>query len=298
MSEDHFKELKESVDNEKLETEEELPQELEEEAPEEKESQPEEKEEAELTPTQEEAYALGWRPKDDFKGDAEKWNSAHNYLRLNKMQNTINSLKQSNEKTVVSSLKEIENLKKYHKGELEFKLSELQKQRDDYVEDSDIDGYKHAQAQIDSLNKQKQNLETAPEQPGEVPEITAWNQRNPDIVQDTTKTAVAIDSFSTIQSRHPTMEIEQQLILLDRALNKEFGEPEAKSKVNHNRSRPSVAESSRPAQPRQKEAKYKISDLDFDGRQLWEKTKDLYWRDEKTGKPDFQAYAKTFFEHG
>ena len=144
-------------------------------------------------PSEEKAKTQGWVPKEDFRGDPEKWVDAQTFVERG--EKIIPILKERNDhlfkevKEVKDSVKEI---KEFYKASEERAyqraLQDIEKRKLEAVENADVDGYKAAQSEIAELEKSKPAGPPAPKEP---PEMTAFRTSNPWYMADPEMTAEA-----------------------------------------------------------------------------------------------------------
>ena len=136
----------------------------------------------ELSPVQQEAVDAGWAPKENYKGDPEKWVDAAEFLRRGELFKKIES--QSRElKDVKRALTE---MKKLHSEvrEVEYAraLEALKAQKKAALEEGDADAVINAEERIELVKEQQRALvkETAePQTSGEEhPEFVEWKNKN------------------------------------------------------------------------------------------------------------------------
>ena len=137
--------------------------------------------EVQLTPTQEQAMASGWVPKESYKGDPEKWVDAAEFVRRGELFSKIDH-----------QGRELKDLKKalaamaQHNqqiGEIEFQraLTALKQQKKTALEEGDADLVISVDEQIDQVKELRRNAApavTIPDQPQEHPEFVAWKSQN------------------------------------------------------------------------------------------------------------------------
>lgn len=135
----------------------------------------------EYTPVQEQAMSQGWVPKEEYKGDPEKWVEAAEFLRRGELFAKIEN--QNRElKDVKRALNE---LTKHHRqvSEIEYKraLDTLRAQKKDALENGDADAVIAAEEAIDAVKEHQRSTQYEPqiEQSGEThPEFVEWKSKN------------------------------------------------------------------------------------------------------------------------
>ena len=155
-----------------------------------------EKVEAQAKESEEQARSIGWRPKDDWKGDPDKWVDAEAYLK--KGEEILPILRKDRERLFgeVSSLKQdIQGLMKYHKedrqrfqeriqAEHEAELEELKAKQRAAVDDRDVDTYDQLETERKALEAKQVTPPIVKQQPGQVAqedqqEWDGWLKDNP-----------------------------------------------------------------------------------------------------------------------
>lgn len=161
------------------------------------ESSPETPPEVQLSPVEQAAFQKGWRPKEEFDGDPERWRSAEVFLALDEPLKRIEH--QSKE---VKQLKEALQAFREHHTKVEASafdraLKQLQLERAEARRDED-----HARAdeiadRIDEVKEQKRVLveeaqkQVVREPASPAPEFVEWQSKNSWYQSDKAMTAVA-----------------------------------------------------------------------------------------------------------
>ena len=153
------------------------------------------------------AYALGWRPKDEFSGDEESWITAAEFLRRGELFGKINSQK----KELDDMRKTIRTLKEHHEkvqtAALEQARRELRAQRKDALESGDIDRFDTIDESLRELDKQaaiEQAKQATPAQDQAQHVQSLLNDfvsRNPWYGKDAELTAIADDIGTKMNQR-------------------------------------------------------------------------------------------------
>lgn len=122
-------------------------------------------EEIKLTDVEQEAYADGWRPKEEFRGDEAKWVSAQEFMRRKPLFQKIDELKSDgyHTKRELQEVKRTLNaLAEHHKKvkETEYKraLADLQAKKVEAIEDRDGAAVVALDNQIDEIKAQQVEL--------------------------------------------------------------------------------------------------------------------------------------------
>lgn len=142
-----------------------------------------ENQEVQLSPTEQEALASGWVPKDQFHGEADKWVDAAEFLRRGELFRKIET--QSRELKDVK--RALQDMKKLHADvrqvEYQRALETLKAQKKTALEEGDAEAVIAADERIDLVREQQRLLAqqeaNEPAQSGEAhPEFVQWVQQN------------------------------------------------------------------------------------------------------------------------
>lgn len=138
-------------------------------------------EQPQLSPVQEQALSQGWVPKDEYKGDPEKWVEAAEFLRRGELFAKIEH--QNRElKDVKRALHEIGKMHAQVK-EIEYKraLDTLRAQKKVALEEGDADAVIAAEEAIDAVKEHQRAVINEPQvqESGELhPEFMEWKSKN------------------------------------------------------------------------------------------------------------------------
>ena len=139
------------------------------------------------------ARAGGWKPLDEWNGDAKEWRSAEVF---NERGDWIKKHKDQEQRinAIESSFNQrLDGVNKLHKVQLDSQRMELSRKRDEAIGDADVETANAYQGQIDDINKQ--SVEQAPVDQGSAA-VDAWNSANPWITGDSPKASYARDRFA------------------------------------------------------------------------------------------------------
>lgn len=136
-----------------------------------------------LTEIEQRAVEKGWRPREEYDGDPDRWRSAETFLAL---EEPIKRIEQQSKE-----LKQIRNVlaefKQHHtkvkEAEYERALKVLQKQKNQAMIDGEHEKFFELEEQIDEVKAEKEEIvkEAArpiPQEQGPAPEFQAWVSRN------------------------------------------------------------------------------------------------------------------------
>ena len=180
-------------------------------------------EESNLTDAEQQAYAQGWRPETEWKGDPEKWVSAKEFLfrgelmdRIQKQTKVINDMK-STQDDMANALKVMgEHNSKIAEQEYKRALDTLKKQRREAMHEGEFDRADEIDERIDELKDAKKEADSSPkvekkdtkdtnddDTPKGSPEVDAWYAKNDTwYTKDIAMTAVADRVFDTYLAQH------------------------------------------------------------------------------------------------
>lgn len=136
----------------------------------------------ELTPTEQTAYAQGWRPKEEFQGDAEDWRPAKEWLergelisKIKRLGNEVNEMRDGYQKLYKSHMDATKSAYKQA-------IADLRAQRRYAMENDDFATADQLEEKIDLLKEQsKQATAEQPKPPTQNndPVFEAFLERNP-----------------------------------------------------------------------------------------------------------------------
>jgi len=200
--------------------------------------------EPQYSAVEQEAMAQGWRPKEEFDGEPERFIDAGEFLRRGELFAKIDH--QNKELKQVRSA--LEQFKLHHsnveKVAYDRAIADLKKQRKNAFAEGDVDQYEQIDDQIDSLKEERDQFVAQQAQQVKVPEVnpefSAWVSRNQWYAKDTIMQGAA-DRFGMQLAKEglPPLEV---LKRVEAEIKKEF--PHKFS--NPNREKPSNVEASTP----------------------------------------------------
>jgi len=246
--------------------------------------------ETDISETRQKATAMGWKEKDDHEGNPENWLSPGAFLRFESLKNRVNELNSVQQKSSKDFERRLEENNKLHQFNLDQTKKQLESKRLAAVEEGDAESFKAHQAQIDEINQQATQMQSAPATPTPEPEIQTWVSRNPWVSNghasyDVSKARVADVLLNDIEHSNPHMNRNKQLELLDNKLGTLYGNPKPE---NPKRTMPNMTESRAPvAKSRDKKAK-SFADLYDDEK--------AYWNEVAKDQPRYAGNEKAFFK--
>ncbi len=206
--------------------------------------------------TETRARRLGWVPKEDFRGDPDKWRPAEEFL--DRGERILPILQRDNDKLhrrlseVETMLKEtreaskelLEFTSKSEQRAYERAKSEIEARIEQAAANADANAVRSEMRNLDDLNKQHQpKAETKTEQRREAPqpqidpEIQTWIDHEPWFNKDRALNAYAIDTYGELERARPGMTTAERLAETKRRTMDKFPE---KFGVNPDRERPST----------------------------------------------------------
>lgn len=155
------------------------------------------------------ARRMGWSPKEDFRGDPDKWVDPETYVKraeevLPIAKGTIKKLEETvvgMERRLAQQAKTFEEFNEYHKGtakrEYERALETLKKEREEAVVDGDLERFKETEDKIKELDDSHPGVKKADngdaDKPQEEPAgFKAWREANTWFEKDPEMTKFAI----------------------------------------------------------------------------------------------------------
>jgi hypothetical protein len=161
----------------------------------------------ELSPIEKEAAEDGWKPKEEFEGDPEKWTSAREFVRYGKLMKTMNNMK--NDFDV-----RIRDVNAYHEMQKAAEINELKSQQRRAVRSGDEEAFDIIQQRIDGFERSKQVS-------SKDPAVADWESRNPWINNhEDPKTIEANAFYIGVKKSNPTISEKDALAYVDERLGK------------------------------------------------------------------------------
>lgn len=191
----------------------------------------EQQEQAQPSDTEKRAARMGWRPKEEFKGDPGRWIDAEAFVARTEQElpialGTIKNL----ERRLADTEETIKQFARYAKSTEERAynraLKDLQKQQREAVEVGDTAKFDAAQKEIDEVLQAKDRQITPPTQPPERNwDFEAWAGRNPWYGTDPDKTRIADEVSRAVVAAYPELVGKRWIFeKYDEALRLRFGD--------------------------------------------------------------------------
>jgi hypothetical protein len=215
----------------------------------------------------------GWKPKEDFiadGGDADRWSSAHEFVKYGKLQASVREQKQSFDRKAKEFDERLENVNKIHQATLETKIAEVRTQMRTAASEADIEGFDSAQKQLEHLEGQRQAPVATT--PGKDPSIQAWEDKNSWINDpEDPRALTAQGAWNNFYATNPHATADQALNHVDKMV--------AKISPPTNPLRDAAATTETTARPaaRVKSRALTMSDLNQDERDMWRHTGASMW---------------------
>lgn len=189
---------------------------------------------------EEQARTQGWRPKEEFEGDPEKWRPAREFVERGELFGKIDSMG----KELKETRKALKMLQEHHtkvkETEYARAVTELKALQKKHLEEGNSDGYLEATELLTDLKAEQKAREVAaeitPQQPD--PRFVNWTQENQWYAKDAEMREFADSVGMGYAQRNPGIDPEDVLKYVTQQVKKTF-----KDKfVNPNREKPSSVE--------------------------------------------------------
>lgn len=198
----------------------------------------------ELSP-EDRARAQGWVPKEEFRGDPDRWTDAETFVKradnelpiarsqIRRMEKQINDLNEALGKLAESNAKAA-------KRDIEQRMKAAQQARADAIDTRDSEAFTRADAEMDALKREAQEAAKAaetPKAPPENPAFDAWAEANPWYGKDKAMTAYADSIGPELANQY-----QGNLPALYKAVGAKVKEEFAHKFANPNKRRPAPVE--------------------------------------------------------
>jgi hypothetical protein len=203
-------------------------------------------------PYEDEARSQGWRPKEEYEGDPNKWRPAKEFVERGELFGKIDSMG----KELKETRKALKMLQEHHTRvkETEFKraVDELKVLQKKHLEEGNSDGYLEATELLTDLKAEQKAREVAaqvaPKQ--QDPRFESWKQQNEWYTKDADMREYADAVGLGYAQRHPGMSPEDVLEYVTKQVKLTY-----KDKfTNPNRTRPNSVEGASTTQPVKKDS--------------------------------------------
>lgn len=212
--------------SEDIEREEEEVQEIQETEQEEREAQPSEAETK--------AREMGWVPKEQFRGDPDRWVDADEFVKRG--ENMVPILKERLNHALgqIREMREtFEEFKEYatkrEQKRVEKAIKELEQRRREAVESGDVEAFDQVDKEYRELNESmreepKKAPQKADEPPTADPVVKEWTERNPWFNKDQDAADFAVMAEKRISAENPGMPLSEVLEKVTERVRKRFPE--------------------------------------------------------------------------
>lgn len=177
----------------------------------EQEQEPNEK--AQPSEIEKRASRMGWRPKEEFRGDPNRWIDAEGFVDRTERElpialGTIKTLERRLADTEATIHQFAAYAKTTEERAYQRALKSLQKEQRDAVAVGDTDKFDAAQKEIDEVIKQREQLASktqAPAPTAQNRDFEAWTQRNPWYGSDPDMTRIADEVSRSVVAAFPEL---------------------------------------------------------------------------------------------
>jgi len=200
----------------------------------------EEQEEQEQTPQidpeiESRATLYGWVPKEQFRGDPERWTPADQFVQRademlpiarsmnRKLEGDIGTLKQENARLTKTMGKIIDVNKKVSETAYKRAREEITAEQAKAITDGDAEKWTDLETKKDNLEKPEEiKVEEAPAGTVDPPEVSAWKDENPWYNDDPEMGNYADVASDFITKRNPGLPVDQFLSKVKDEVKKKF----------------------------------------------------------------------------
>lgn len=179
------------------------------------------------------AREMGWKPKEEYEGDADDWRPAKQFLQWGDVISEQRNLKKQIQGMKKSYNEEIKGLNLLHKVQLETREKEIKGKLAKAVSDGDNDAASDLMKQHGDLQVQKNEMNASTPAKMDADLIKSkWEIANPWIFDTTDpKAKLAITAYN--MALRQGMEIEEALEFVDNTVTEKF--PNKRTNANPNR---------------------------------------------------------------
>lgn len=170
------------------------------------------------------ARRLGWRPKEEFKGDEGRWVDADTFVKRGE---EILPIVQANNKALEKEIKGLkatlkefaDNYTRVEQRAYATALRDLEARQAQAVEDNDVQAVRQITREMADLNKEVRDPE--PATPTEDPLLTDWKDDNPWFGQDAIMRGAAVEIVNELIADGVT-DLGRQLRAVDKRMREAF----------------------------------------------------------------------------
>ena len=184
-----------------------------------------------VSESEKKATTLGWRAKDEWKGDEDDWSSAKRFLQTREIIESNKHLRSDIDRMNHEFDGRIQNLQKFHQQNLNSQVQALKDKRDSAAQDADMETYHAVNKQLDNLENQPEPVVAENDRSQFVnnivnhPVTQSFIQENPWIKEDGAKGVYGKKIFAdwvTQNEKNPNAILEEGLKLVKESVNREF----------------------------------------------------------------------------
>lgn len=164
------------------------------------------------------ARHMGWAPKEEFKGDPDKWVDADEFVK--KGENIMPILKERNralEAKVSEMERTLNELREFHSKaeERAYKraLEDIKAKRKEAIANGDADAFEEAETQMEELRESRQKVVEKPDKKAPSPEFVEWHSQNEWYGADQKATAYAESIAHFLMTENPRYAHDQKAFL-------------------------------------------------------------------------------------
>lgn len=183
----------------------------------------------ELTPVQQKAMEMGWRPQDDWDGDPDDWVDAKEFVGRQKLYDRLDN----SNKQIKELRKAIDDFKKLHENvkETEYKraLQVLRQEKIRMIQEGEAEQVVEIDDKIDEVKENLRKAQEAPKAPDIDPEFqrtfNEWQERNSWYKQDPMmKREADTWGYAYVQMNGPSVAPEEVLKKIEQEMKKRYPE--------------------------------------------------------------------------
>lgn len=214
-------------------------------------------EEVKVDAYESEARDQGWRPKEEWEGDPEKWRPAKEFVERGELFGKIDTLGRELKETKKALKMMQEHHSKVKESEYKRAVDELKALQKKHLEDGNSDGYLEASELLTDLKAEQKarqvQQEVTPKQAD--PRFVQWVDKNRWYAQDANMREFADNLGLAYAQRHPDSDPTEVLDYVTREVRERF-----KTKFeNPKRTQPSSVEGAGSGAPAANKAKFELS---------------------------------------
>jgi hypothetical protein len=203
------------------------------------------------------AREQGWKPKEEYEGDPEKWRPAKEFVERGELFGKIDTMGRELKETKKALKMLQDHHSKVRETEYQRAVDELKSLQKKHLEEGNSDGYLEATELLTDLKAEQKAREVVQQNTPNTPDprFTAWVQKNPWYAQDQNMRDYADSIGMGYAQRNPGLDPEEVLQYVANEVRERF-----KSRFeNQNRKKPSAVEGATNTAPVKKDS-FQLSD--------------------------------------